>query len=309
MIAARKEQAAADYQLQLEINQALASGNTEAAKGLEYKREHSRLTEKILRDTTMTEEQARALATKILDSKIAADAAAEAARRLKDGVRGAGEEGDGLNETFKSVRQTMTDIENAKLEAAPQRLKERTADARTELKSMADFIGQDLSKMSLDNILEKLGFKPENFSDTNEKLSLLEDYLKELGDADPADITPEVNPDDPKAKTDAILEYIRYGAKKKEDITPTLDQAAVEAAVDAAKKTIADGLTRSPIDVNLNAEESIGKIREQLKEEIDLGIQSAKGTEHLSSIDKLVIKIESLVSKISEKLPMQALSY
>jgi hypothetical protein len=307
-IAERQEKSAADYNLQIQINEALAAGNTELAEGLEYQREHSQLTEKIMRETGMTSTDAGVLATNLMKSKDAADAASESARKLGGDTAGAAGEAGKANENFKSVRQTMADIENAKLEAAPQRLKERTADARTELKSMADFIGQDLSKMSLDNILEKLGFKPENFSDTNEKLSLLEDYLKELGDADPADITPEVNPDDPKAKTDAILEYIRYGAKKKEDITPTLDQAAVEAAVDAAKKTIADGLTKSPVDVTLNAEESIGKIREQLKEEIDLGIQSAKGTEHLSSIDKLVIKIESLVSKIEGKLPMQALA-
>jgi hypothetical protein len=88
-----------------------------------------------------------------------------------------------------------------------------------------------------------------------------------------------------------------------------MDQAGVEAAVDTAKGTIADGLTRSPVDVNLNAEKAIGKIREDLKEQIDVAIQSSKGTEHLSSIDQLVSKIEQLVSKISEKLPMQALAY
>jgi hypothetical protein len=87
-----------------------------------------------------------------------------------------------------------------------------------------------------------------------------------------------------------------------------VDQAAVETAVKKAKETI-DSELKSPVDVNLNAEKAIGKIRKDLKEQIDVAIQSSKGTEHLSSIDKLVSKIGSLVSKIEGKLPMQALSY
>ena len=48
---------------------------------------------------------------------------------------------------------------------------------------------------------------------------------------------------------------------------------------------------------------------EGLKEEIDLALSSSKGSEHLSSIDKLVDAIKGMVEKIERKLPMQALSY
>jgi YesN/AraC family two-component response regulator len=79
-------------------------------------------------------------------------------------------------------------------------------------------------------------------------------------------------------------------------------------SIDAAK-SFADSTFSESTQLNLNADESIGKIKDSLKEQIDLAIGSTEGTAHLSSIDQLVSKIEQLVSKISEKLPMQALSY
>jgi hypothetical protein len=308
-IAERKEKSLADYQMQVDINTAIADGNKDEVKKLEYRREHAKLTERILNDTTLTEDQARALATTILDSKIAAEAAAEAARKLKDGIKGANGEGENVDKTFKSVRQTMADIENAKLEAAPQRLKERTADARTELKSMADFIGQDLSKMPLDDILTKLGLDPSDFATTDQKLTALEGSLEKLGSADPAQITPEVDLVGVNDRLEKVKEYLSGTEKEKPDVTPQIDQGKLKTAVDSAKAAIEKGLSKNKTELNLSAEKAIGKIREDLKEQIDVAIQSSKGTEHLSSIDKLVGKIEELVSKIEGKLPMQALAY
>jgi hypothetical protein len=308
-IAERQEKSAADYQLQIQINEALAAGNTELAEGLQYQREHSQLTEKIMRETGMSKEEASQLATNFLASKDAADAASESARKLGGDTAGAAGEAGKANENFKSVRDTMTDIENAKMEASPQRLKERTADAREELKGMADFIGQDLSKMPLDDILTKLGLDPSDFATTDQKLTALEGSLEKLGSADPAEITPEVDLVGVNDRLEKVKEYLSGTEKEKPDVTPQIDQGKLKTAVDSAKAAIEKGLSKNKTELNLNAEKAIGKIRKDLKEQIDVAIQSSKGTEHLSSIDKLVSKIESLVSKIEGKLPMQALSY
>jgi hypothetical protein len=306
-IAERQEKSAADYAMQIEINQALAAGNTEDAKRLESQREHSRLTEKIMNETGMTEVAAQRLAANLMESKSAADAASESARKLGGDTAGAAGEAGKANENFKSVRQTMTDIENAKLEAAPKRLQERTTDARKELKDMADFIGQDLSQMSLDNILTKLGLDPSDFATTDEKLTALEGAIKDIGDADPAEITPEVDLVGVNDRLEKVKEYLKNAGKEKPDVTPQVDQSAVETAVKKAKETI-DSELKSPVDVNLNAEKAIGKIRGDLEKQIDLAIGSSEGTKHLSSIDQLVSKIEQLVSKIEGKLPLQALA-
>jgi hypothetical protein len=308
-IAERQEKSAADYNLQIQINEALAAGNTTLAEGLEYQREHSQLTEKIMRETGMSKEEASQLATNFLASKDAADEASESARKLGGDTAGAAGEAGKADEKFKSVRDTMADIENAKLEAAPQRLKERTNDARKELKSMADFIGQDISNLSLDNILTKLGLDPNNFKTTDEKLTALEGSLEKLGSADPAEITPEVDLVGVNDRLEKVKEYLSGTEKKKPDVTPQVDQGKLKAAVDSAKTAIEKGLSKNKIELNLNAEKAIGKIRKDLKEQIDLAIGSSEGTKHLSSIDQLVSKIEQLVSKIEGKLPMQALSY
>jgi hypothetical protein len=309
------EKTFAQIEGEIELNAAIASGNEKEVERVKEKQRQAELSQKIkdieaelpaiiqdiIDKTGTSEETAKGLAEQLVAGRIAAAGVAATAGEIKTPLEGA-------NEAAKTVKQTMTDIENAKLEAAPQRLKERTADARTELKSMADFIGQDLSQMPLDDILTKLGLDPSDFATTDEKLTALEGSLEKLSSADPAEITPEVDLVGVNDRLEKVKEYLSGTEKKKPDVTPKMDQEAVKKSVYKAKETIEKGLTKSPVDVTLNAEESIGKIREQLKEEIDLGIQSAKGTEHLSSIDKLVIKIESLVSKIEGKLPMQALA-
>jgi hypothetical protein len=308
------EKTFAQIESEIELNNAIASGNEKEVARLQEKQRQAELTQKIkdieaeipaimadiIEKTGTSEETARGLANQLVASRIAALGVAENSKGIIEPLEDAGD-------AAKTVRQTMEDIKNAKMEASPQRLKERTIDARGELKDMADFIGEDLSQMELDDILDKLGLDSDSFKDKNEKLGAIEGALNDLGEADPADITPEVNTVGVNDRLEKVKEYLANVGKP--DASPTIDQEAVKSAVDTAKKTIDDKLTKSPVDVTLNAEESIGKIREQLKEKIDLAIESSKGTEHLSNIDKLVVKIEELVGKIEGKLPMQALAY
>jgi hypothetical protein len=308
------EKTFAQIEGEIELNAAIASGNEKEVERVKEKQRQAELSQKIkdieaelpaiiqdiIDKTGTSEETAKGLAEQLVAGRIAAAGVAATAGEIKAPLEGA-------NEAAKTVKQTMADIENAKMEASPQRLKERTADARTELKSMADFIGQDISNLSLDNILTKLGLDPSDFATTDQKLTALEGSLEKLGSADPAQITPEVDLVGVNDRLEKVKEYLSGTEGEKPDVTPQVDQAAVETAVKKAKETINAEL-KSPVDVNLNAEEAIGKIREDLKEQIDLAIGSSEGTKHLSSIDKLVSKIEELVSKISEKLPMQALA-
>jgi hypothetical protein len=309
------EKTFAQIENEIELNNAIATGNQEEIKRVEAKQKQAEISAqikaneeaipeivaRILDSTGLSAEAAQDLAEQLVASKNAALGVATDTGQVKTNLGDAGVEA-------QTVKGLIDEIANAKMEASPERLKERTADARTELKSMADFIGQDISNLSLDNILTKLGLDPSDFATTDEKLTALEGSLEKLGSADPAEITPEVDLVGVNDRLEKVKEYLSGTEKEKPDVTPQVDQSAVETAVKKAKETI-DSELKSPVDVNLNAEESIGKIRKDLKEQIDVAIQSSKGTEHLSSIDKLVSKIESLVSKISEKLPMQALSY
>jgi hypothetical protein len=151
-IAERQEKSAADYALQLQINEALASGNTEKAKELEYQRELTKLTEKIMQDTGMTKESAREFAEKLLTSKAAAAETAKETEKIKGGVGGANEEA----KQFKSFVEYMKEQD---LGEPIKPLSEKTRDARNEIEAFGDYIGQDLSRMSFPDIAKKLGIK------------------------------------------------------------------------------------------------------------------------------------------------------
>jgi hypothetical protein len=321
-IAERQEKSAADYNLQIQINEALAAGNTELAEGLQYQREHSQLTEKIMRETGMSKEEASQLATNFLASKDAADAASESARKLGGNTAGAAGEAGKANENFKSVRQTMADIENAKLEAAPQRLKERTADARTELKSMADFIGQDLSQMPLDDILTKLGLDPSDFATTDQKLTALEGAIKKIGDADPADITPEVDLVGVNDRLEKVKEYLANVDKP--DVTPTMDQAAVQQAAEKAKETIESQRPEIVAEVNQAAlNDAVSQMQAEITNQFTGGEggqgggggqggeggQGGDANADVTSITNILNGWTTLIETIRDRLPLQALAY
>jgi len=325
-ISERQEKSAADYNLQIQINEALAAGNTELAEGLQYQREHSQLTEKIMRETGMSKEEASQLAINFLASKDAADAASEGARKLGSDTAGAAGEAGKANENFKSVRQTMTDIENAKLEAAPQRLKERTADARTELKSMANFIGQDLSKMPLDDILTKLGLDPSNFATTDQKLTALEGSLEKLGSADPAQITPEVDLVGVNDRLEKVKEYLSGTEKEKPDVTPTIDQAAVQQAAESAKETIESQRPEIVAEVNQAAlNNAVAQMQTEITNQFTggeggqggdgqggqggTGGQGGDANADVTSITNILNGWTTLIEAIRDRLPLQALAY
>jgi hypothetical protein len=279
---------------QIALNEAIAGGNVEEQKRIEALIESDKRTEEIAKKTAeivkelgLGEKEAETLATRFVDSEIAA--------------RGAGDQ-------IKTVGELIAAANKEEMDNPAKTLKERTDEARESLKDMKEFIGEDLNRMNLESIIRKLGLDVPALAGPEEKLKAIEEAIQKISGADPADITPDVDLVGVNDRLEKVKEYLKNAGKEKPDVTPQVDQSAVETAVKKAKETI-DAELKSPVDVNLDAGKAIGKIREDLKEQIDVAIQSSKGTEHLSSIDTLVGKIESLVNKISEKLPMQALAY
>jgi len=285
----------AQIENEIALNNAIASGNEKEVERLRRKQEIlaieaeiPKIMEDIIKKTETSEETARGLAEQIVASRINAK---------------------GLNDNLVSVNSVISEIEKAKMDNPPKSMNERLKDAQGSLSRMKDFIGEDLNKMSLADIMKKLGLSAPALATTDEKLKMVEEAVKKIGEADPADITPTVDKVGVNDKLEAVREYLKNTSKEKPDVTPTIDQSTVKSAVDAARSTIDAGLMKSPVGITLNAEASIGKIREQLKDEIDLSLSSSKGTQHLSGIEGLVGKIESLVAKIEGKLPLQALAY
>jgi hypothetical protein len=144
-----------------------------------------------------------------------------------------------------------------------------------------------------------------------------------------AEFKPKISPEVNEPQLNSVVEEIRQEIESSLGEPVTLDLEGSDGAqqaksevdsefadpislglnpdVDFAREVVESGFS-DPVPMELDAQRSIGEIREQLKEEIDLSLSSSKGTEHLTSIDKLVDAIKSAVEKIEGKLPMQALA-
>jgi hypothetical protein len=326
------EKTFAQIEGEIELNAAIASGNEKEIERVKEKQRQAELSRKIkdieaslpaiiediIAKTGTSEEEARRLAEQLVAGRIAAAGVAANAGEIKTPLEGA-------NEAAKTVKQTMTDIENAKLEAAPQRLKERTADARTELKSMADFIGQDLSQMPLDNILTKLGLDPSDFATTDQKLTALEGSLKKIGSADPADITPDVDLVGVNDRLEKVKEYLSGTEKKKPDVTPTINQEAVKQSAESAKETIESQRPEIVAEVNQAAlDNAVAQMQAEITNEFTggeggeggdgQGGQGGTGGEggdanaDMTSLINLLQPWEMIISAIRDRLPITALA-
>lgn len=294
----------ASVELQIQLNEAIASGNVEEQARVQ-KLIDAEAAQKRIKELTdqyiasgLGKEEARHLAASLVNSEIAANEA-------KKNIGGIKTELAGANTEAKTVKGIMDDIANAKMEASPERLKERTKDARKELKDMADFIGDDLSQMPLDNIIDKLGLDSSKLKTTDEKLRAVEGAIKDIGGADPADITPAVDETGVNDKLEKVKGYLANLEKKRADATPKIDQEEIKTQANATRETITKNLKSLEAEVTVKPKLD----KEALKDEVDMAFASSKGTEHLANIDKLVDVIKGFVEKIEGKLPMQALAY
>lgn len=317
---------------QIELNEAIASGNVEEQKRIQaiidatdQARQIAELTETIAQDTGVSAEEANRLATALVESQAAAKNTSANAGNLKANLNNA-------ETSAKSVKKAIEDLEKEKMDGPPKSFVERLKDAREQLGKMKAFIGEDMSKMNLSDILEKLGIDTPALTNSRQQTELLEGALKAIADADVANVTPIVDEDGVNNKLEAIKGYL--AGLGTVDVTPTVDESAatnsgsnakdkienamdgttaqVNTAVDetslsSAVSKIADELGQS-VDVTLNADQSIANIRSQIAEDIDLAISSSKGAGFLESIDALVDAIKTAVNNIEKKLPQKALA-
>jgi hypothetical protein len=385
-IAERQEKSAADYNLQIQINEALAAGNTELAEGLQYQREHSQLTEKIMRDTGMSKDEAGMLAQNLLASKDAALQAQAGTRPLKDNIQGAAGAAQETATNLQTVGQMADQIAQKKMDQGARDLNAEIKGVQSEYRAFMAALGIYVEpNVSLEGIISDLGLTSAGLDSTDIKLEQVKRSLDALSQTPVADLTPALDEMGTSSKITEIGSILRENFQGL-DVTPYIDREAIGEGVASTKDTIESALkefkatvtldpqvqegveqikqtldsefsdpTKLSLDgedsvsqvkqsaesdfaesiplnldgqesidaaksfadstfsestqLNLNADESIGRIKDSLKEQIDLAIGSTEGTAHLSSIDQLVSKIEQLVSKIEGKLPMQALAY
>ena len=307
-----------EVQRQIELNDAIATGNTAEQARLEAIIEAEKGTERI---KTLTEEYAKSmpvgeaatLANEIYRSERNMLAAKKATTDTKT------EAG-----TLGGILKEAADL---KLESSVVRMKERTVDARNALQEMAQFIGTDLSDRRFGDIIDKLGLDPEGkLKTSHEQLRAIEGAIVELNNAKPSDITPTVDLPTIEDNLESVRKFlkIKLGGTTTANIEVTADKNAAKNAAGVIEDkvgSINSQVTTQTDDNNIAStratiEQGVAGIPltftvdpEQIKKSIGtIDVSGSAGGGVMGEIKGLVDTIKGFVEKIEEKLPMTALA-
>jgi hypothetical protein len=185
-IAARKADSLAEINAQNQINAALAAGDTILAASLEAKKKHADLTEKIMKDTGLSKDKAADLATETINVADAAEKAKKHAAGLKTNLTNAATEAGTVQEAVKKIAQEKMDGSAKALNAA-------LVESRTKLGEMKDFIGVDMSQMSIEDIIKKLGLDVDKMATQETKIKAINAAVQAIADMPVTDVTPTVD--------------------------------------------------------------------------------------------------------------------
>lgn len=174
--------------------------------------------------------------------------------------------------------RTLGDLIAAQNAAAPmKKFNEQVKEARADLKNLKDFIGGDFSRLSIPDIAKKLGIETAN----KDQKELFEEIKKKLDEVKGKEVDIRVNKNATKEDLDEIVKDIQ-----------------------ARFEIFGEG---SPLELNMTAEKSIAKIKDSLKQEVDVALSSSQGTKILEAIKTAVDVIKTTVQAIEPKLPQTAL--
>jgi hypothetical protein len=258
-IAARKADSLAEINAQNQINAALAAGDTTLAASLEAKKKHADLTEKIMNDTGLSQKEAEKLATETIKVADAAEKAKKHAAGLKTNLTNATTEAGSVQEAVKKIAQE-------KMDTSAKALNAELVESRTKLGDMKDFIGEDMSKMSIEDIIKKLGLDVDTMATQETKIKAINAAVQAIADMKVTDVTPTVDEIGVNDKLDAVktalaninrpnvtpsIGSVSNGVAtanneldgiKTPDVTPSINESDLSTAVADAKNTLETGL-------------------------------------------------------------------
>jgi hypothetical protein len=268
-IAERQEKSLADYQMQIQINEALADGNVPLAKSLEHQRELERLIEKIMRDTGVTRKEAGLLAANLLASKGAAAEAAGGVKPLKSNVEGTAGAALEIATNMETVGQMADEIAQKKMDQGARDLNAEIKAVQAEYKEVMESLGIYVApNVSLDGMISDLGLVTGGLDNTDTKLEQVKRSLTALSNTPVADITPILDDMGTSNKIKKIGEHLRNNFKGL-DVTPYIDREAIGQGVGSTKNTIESALGKFTAVVRLKPEieQDIEQIKNTLKTE------------------------------------------
>lgn len=343
--AAASERAAKTELVSLEtsLNEAKAAGNTHLAASLEKelaslkaKEEIAKLTEEYVKTLGVDANEAARLATNFVNAKNAANSIGDRAvsvsvttkvddTRWKDLLADIAANADPKTvqvamavtgkDTLSEAYSTLQDMEqiNKNYQAAFSAI---GAQSIEEVKANLDGIPTEAQRQLALQITGEEDFdravqKLDSFSGTKSANLLLQTQGFESMDAFQNQLNGIVG----EKRTNLILEALGVDtAKEASDALARIlandgKTASVQIAADTTEaQTQIAALSATTQSLNLDASASIEQIKTSLAQEIDLALNSSKGSGFLEEIKGFVSDIKDLVGKIEPKLPVAALT-
>jgi hypothetical protein len=306
-----------EVQRQIELNDAIATGNTAEQARLQSIIEAEKGTARI---KALTEEYAKVIPVD------------EAARLANEIYRSEGNMLAAKNATTGTKTElinigTLLGQINGTDAAKPVRdLTAETKTAATDLRGISKIINVDISGGNPVDMMKKLGLDPLAVTGSKDQLDEVKKAIDILKNANPADLTPVVDQVGVQDNIDAIQTYIqsKFAQATTADVKPAADQTAVKnTAADiqskvgsfvadvsaqansndlkSARSTIEQGLAGIPLTFTVDPaaiKKSIGTI----------DVSGGAGGGVMGDIKTLVDTIKGFVEKIEGKLPMTALA-
>jgi hypothetical protein len=318
---------------QIALNNAIATGNTSEQERLQNliagEAQQKRINTLVLEYAKlMPQAEAGNLAKEMVRSETAAQKAKSHADGLKTNLTNAATEAGTVQEAVKKIAQEKMDNSAKALNAA-------LVESRTKLGEMKDFIGVDMSQMSIEDIIKKLGLDVDIMATQETKIKAINAAVKAIADMPVTDVTPTVDEIGVNNKLQAVqtalaninaptvtpaIGSVSNGVATANteldgintpDVTPSINESDLQSAVANANKAL-KGISAETIIIDLDASASIASIRSELASPITMDLQG--GTDNsaagglLGEIKSLVDVIRGVVEKIESKLPITALA-
>jgi len=306
-----------EVQRQIELNDAIATGNTAEQARLQAIIEAEKGTARI---KALTEEYAKSIPV------------SEAARLANEIYRSEGNmlaaknAATGTKSELTNIGTLLGQINGTDAAKPVRDLTAETKTAATDLRGISKILNVDITGGSPVDMMKKLGLDPYAVNSSKDKLDEVKKAIDILKNANPADLTPVVDQVGVQDNIDAIQTYIqnKFAQATTADVKPEADQTAVQnTAADiqskvggfvadvstqansndlkSARATIEQGLAGIPLTFTVDPaaiKKSIGTI----------DVSGGAGGGVMGEIKTLVDTIKSYVETIKDRLPMTALA-
>jgi hypothetical protein len=216
-------------------------------------------------------------------SETAAQKAKSHADGLKTNLTNAATEAGTVQEAVKKIAQEKMDGSAKALNAA-------LVESRTKLGEVKDFIGVDMSKMSIEDIIKKLGLDVDTMATQETKIKAINAAVQAIADMQVTDITPTVDEIGVNDKLDAVktalaninrpnvtpsIGSVSNGVAtanteldgiKTPDVTPSVNESDLNQTVADAKNTLETGLASVAAVVTVTVDgTSLQNVRDELE--------------------------------------------